>query len=257
MDHPDNRRVLLSEETGLSTQLDPDPEPPPPPSPSTLKKFWLTWTGLLFSPAGFFRRTGPQTAILPAFIFAIAMNMIGSVLSFPASLARMKDTVRFLQEGSQLPQFDMLRSLMDTAGARAWLDHWPWIYHGGGIVLAPITVPLFYYSIALCFIHPAARLLGGKAALRPTIIALSYTAATQPLLALTAIPMAGYLFYACYTAVLMVVALRETQGISTGRSVAALFLGGIVAPIVLFGILPALLILMILRSTGSTGLPAF
>ncbi|MBI2890297.1 MAG: YIP1 family protein [Nitrospirae bacterium] len=243
-DLPSDRPVLLDEGGGFANEP-PAPvtaAPFPEPSPTVFRQAWEDWTGAILSPTVFFRRARGRTSLWSAFGFAIAMSVLGHVVSLPASLLRAEETVRQIEE-NVFEHWPSLQDQLGTEMAQSWILRWPYLWHAGNILLAPILVPLAIFGFALCFVHPVGRMLGGRATLRQSTLTLSYASAAAPLLALTVIPVLGWLLYMAYYARLAVVAVRETQQITTGRAILALLIGGFILPGLLVGISIALIVL--------------
>ncbi|MBI2059827.1 MAG: YIP1 family protein [Nitrospirae bacterium] len=225
-------------------------DPSGPKGSSFVRRTWEDWAGALFSPRVFFRDLRSRTSIKQALVFGIVLNAAGSLLSFPVSLLRWKSSLAMLEQDG-LSRFSFLRQMLQTADSDSFLKLGAYLYHGGSILLSPITVPLFYLGLAMTFIHPTARLLGGKGTFVQTVIALTYTSATQPLLLLGILPFFGYGAYLFYTTLLATIAVREAHQFSTGQSLVSLGLGGVVAPFVLLIITLVLVVLLI--TGGSAG----
>ena len=158
--------------------------------------------GVLFSPAGFFRKAAVEGGIKEPFVFGILAGSLGMMFEI---------FWQGLTEAGELPSL--------SAGVFGDLTRGPVFM--GIMVLCPllVTVYLCVTSLALHFLLVIVR--GGKNGFEATFRAVSYSQATQ---LWTVIPWVGSLLAVIWIMVVQVVSLKEMHGVPYAKVVFAMLI---------------------------------
>lgn len=161
--------------------------------------FFKTTRDALFSPTRFFRKVGSGEGYLPALIYGLICGIVG----FGGFL---------IWQWYRLSQWFPIRQFLDVD---------PSIYVILLIILVPLNI-IFYLFLGSIITHVCLMIVGGsKKGFQTTFRAISY-AFSGILFAI--IPDIGIIIGVMYFLILMIIGLRESHTISTGKAVLAFFL---------------------------------
>jgi len=188
-----------------------------------ISAFVKTTRDALFSSTRFFRKVGVGEGYLPALIYGLISGIIGS-------------------GGALVWQWYFFSKWFPVQG----LTDYPFsIYMTLLIIFIPLTI-IFHLFLGSIVMHVCLVIVGGnKKGFQTTFRAISY-AFSGILFAI--IPFIGFTIGVIYFLILMIVGLRESHSISTGRTVLAFLLPLIVG--VGLGMLAVALLPMFFRSLG-------
>ena len=181
------------------------------------KALFLTWRKSLFSPEGFYKELNnteakEENGISKPYFYALLFTYINLVFSFFWEVIFFK--IRFYKNYAVLPKIPLFFT------NKSFLD----IYIIIGIVFLLLLLGMLYtiFLILLTIIiHGFVMLFGGKQGIRNTFRIIGYASGVG---IFSIFPIFGYNISAAWFAALLIIGIKETNGLSTPRSISALLL---------------------------------
>ena len=164
-----------------------------------ISAFFKTTRDALFSSTRFFKKVGSGEGYLPALIYGLICGIIGSGGAL-------------VWQWYLLSQWFPVKQFSDVASS---------IYMTFLIILVPLNI-IFYLFLGSIVMHVCLMIVGGnKKGFQTTFRAISYAFGG---ILFAIIPFIGIIIGVMYFLILMIIGLRESHTISTGKAVLAFFL---------------------------------
>jgi|GEM_PF-2706066 hypothetical protein len=181
------------------------------------KALFLTWRKSLFSPEIFYKElnnaeAGKENGISKPYFYALLFTYINLVFSFFWEVIFFK--IGFYRNYAVLPKIPLFFA------NKSFLD----IYIIIGIVFLLLLLGVLYtiFLILLTIIiHGFVMLFGGKQGIKNTFRIIGYASGVG---IFSIFPVFGYNISAAWFATLLIIGIKETNGLSTARSIMTLLL---------------------------------
>ncbi|MDA8158094.1 MAG: YIP1 family protein [Deltaproteobacteria bacterium] len=181
------------------------------------KALFLTWKKSLFSPEVFYKELNnagamEENGISKPYFYALLFTYINLVFSFFWEVIFFK--IGFYKNYAVLPKIPLFFT------NKSFLDIYIIIGIAFLLVLLGILYTIFLILLTI-IIHGFVMLLGGKRSIKNTFRIIGYASGVG---IFSIFPIFGYNISAAWFAALLIIGIKETNGLSTPRSISALLL---------------------------------
>ena len=181
------------------------------------KALFLTWKKSLFSPEVFYKELNnagamEENGISKPYFYALLFTYINLVFSFFWEVIFFK--IGFYKNYAVLPKIPLFFT------NKSFLDIYIIIGIAFLLVLLGILYAIFLILLTI-IIHGFVMLLGGKRSIKNTFRIIGYASGVG---IFSIFPIFGYNISAAWFAALLIIGIKETNGLSTPRSISALLL---------------------------------
>ncbi len=176
------------------------------------RSLFFTWKKSLFTPEDFFQEISTNKNIMHPYFYAIIFGYMNLVFSFFWEILFFR--IGFYSNYSFLPQIPLLFEQKNTLAFFIIL----------GIAILLLIAGILYtvfLMILTVIIHGFNLLLGGKNEFRYTFRIICYSAGVN---LFSILPIFGYNVVTSWFAVLAVIGIKKTNGLSTARSIMVILL---------------------------------
>ena len=197
------------------------------------KALILTWKKSLFTPEAFFKElnnTENNNGILHPYFYAIIFTYINLVFSFFWDIFFFK--IGFYKNYAILPKIPLFLTDKNTI----------YFFIVIGIIFLLLVLGILFTVLLILLtivIHGFIMVMGGKKGIKNTFRIICYTAGVG---FFSIFPIFGYNISATWLSALMVIGIKETNELSTPRSILAVLLPFIFASLILLTFLIKLII---------------
>ena len=181
------------------------------------KALFLTWKKSLFSPEVFYKELNnagamEENGISKPYFYALLFTYINLVFSFFWEVIFFK--IGFYKNYAVLPKIPLFFT------NKSFLDIYIIIGIAFLLLLLGILYTIFLILLTI-IIHGFVMLLGGKRSIKNTFRIIGYASGVG---IFSIFPIFGYNISAAWFAALLIIGIKETNGLSTPRSISALLL---------------------------------
>ncbi len=176
------------------------------------KALFSTWKQSLFNPEVFYKELNNNKTITRPYFYAIIFTYINLVFSFFWDVIFFK--IGFYRNYAILPKIPLFLTNKNSI----------YLYIVIGIIFLLLILGALYtifLTLLTIIIHGFVMLMGGKHGIKNTFRIIGYASGVG---VFSIFPIFGYNISAAWFAVLLVIGIKETNGLSTPRSIMALFL---------------------------------